>query len=69
MTKEFALNFTCLHTKIRVLEFPISHEVISLVTEIPRGQEEWFKNFMFEMAPCKIFLKPEFVATYLTKRC
>ena len=46
---------------------PISPEIISLVTEIPRGEERWFKNFRFEMEPCKIFLKPEFVDTDLTK--
>lgn len=67
MTKEFSLNFTGLHTNIRVLELPVSPEVISLVTKIPRGQEKWFNNFKFEMAPCKIFLKPEFVDTNLTK--
>lgn len=67
VTKEFALNFTGLHTKIGVLELPISLEVISLVTEIPRGREKWFKNFKFEMEHCKIFLKPEFVDIDLTK--
>ena len=67
MTKEFALNFAGLDTKIGLLEFPIYPEVISLLTKIPRGQEKWFKNFKFEMAPCKIFLKPEFVDTNLTK--
>jgi len=58
VTKEFSLNFMALHTKIGVLEFPISLEVISLVAEIPRGQEKWFNNFKFEMVACKIFLKP-----------
>jgi len=53
--------------KIVVLEMPISIEVIYLVTKIPRGQEKWFKNFKFEMAPCKTFLKPEFVDRDLTK--
>ena len=45
----------------------VSPEIISLVTEIPRGEESWFKNFRFEMEPYKIFLKPEFVDTNLTK--
>lgn len=67
VTKEFSLNFIGLYTNIGVLELPVSPEVISLVTKIPRGQEKWFKNFKFEMAPCKIFLKLEFVDTDLTK--
>ena len=67
VTREFALNFTCSNTKVGVLDLQISPEIISLVTEIPRGQERWFKNFKFEMAPCKIFLKLEFVDTDLTK--
>ena len=60
MTKEFALHFTGSNTKFGVLNLLISPEIISLVTEIPRGEEIWFKNFRFEMEPCKIFLKPEF---------
>ena len=35
--------------------------------EIPRGQDRWFKNFKFDMEPCKVFLKPELVETDLTK--
>ena len=37
------------------------------MTEIPRGQEEWFKNFKFDMNPCKEFLKDEFVNENLSK--
>jgi len=53
VAKEFALNFTGLNSKVGVLELPISLEVISTVTEIPRGQERWFKNFKLDMTPCK----------------
>jgi len=34
VTKEFALNFTGLNSKVGVLEFPISPEVISTIIEI-----------------------------------
>ena len=67
VTKEFSINFTGSNTKVGFLNLPISPEIISLVTKIPRGEERWFKNFRFEMEPCKIFLKPEFVDTDLTK--
>lgn len=36
VTKEFAFNFRRLNSKFGVLELPISLEVISIVTEIPR---------------------------------
>jgi len=67
VTKEFALNFTGLNSKVGVLELPISLEVISVITKIPRGRERWFKNFKFDMTPCKEFLKLEFIDSYLNK--
>lgn len=67
MTKDFALHFTGSNTKVGMLNLQISPEVIALVTEIPRGQERWFKNFRFDMEPCKVFIKPEFSETELTK--
>jgi len=44
-----------------MLELQVSLDIISTVTEIPRGQEIWFKNFKFDMTPCKEFLKQEFI--------
>ena len=67
VTKDFAFNFTGLNSRVGVLEIPISLEVISAVTEIPRGQERWFKKFKLEMAPCQEFLKPKFIASDFTK--
>jgi len=67
VTKEFALNFTGLNSKVAMLEVQVSPEAISAVTEIPRGQEEWFKNFKFDMNPCKEFLKDAYVNEDLTK--
>jgi len=67
VTKEFALNFTGLNSKVGVLELPISPEVIYVVTEIPRGQEKWFKYLNFDMNPYKEFLKPEFIDLDLNK--
>lgn len=55
ITKEFALNFIGLTSKVGVIELQFSPEVISTVTEIPRGQERWFKNFKFDMTPAKNF--------------
>lgn len=53
VTKEFSLNFTGLNSKVGMLELQVSPDMISTVTEIPRGQENWFKNFKFDMNPCK----------------
>ena len=52
-TKEFSLNFIGLNSKVGMLEFASLPEVISTVTEIPRGQESWFKKFKFDMTPCE----------------
>ena len=60
MSKEFALHFSGTTTKIGMLNFPVTPEIISSVTEIPRGQETWFKGFKFDMEPCKEFMKPEY---------
>lgn len=67
VTKEFALNFTGLNSKVGMLELHISPDMISTVTEIPRGQESWFKNFKFDMNPCKEFLKQDFINLDLRK--
>ena len=67
MTKEFALNFTGLNSKVGMLELQVSPDMISTVTEIPRRQENWFKNFKFDMYPCKEFLKQEFINSDLSK--
>ena len=61
------MNFTGSNTKVGFLYLPISREVISQVIEIPRGEDRWFNNFRFEMKPCKIFLKLEFMDTDLNK--
>ena len=66
VTKEFALNFTGLNSKVSMLEIQVSPETIANVTEIPRGGQEWFKNFKFDMNPCKEFLKEAFVNEDLT---
>jgi len=65
--KEFALNFTGLISKVGMLKLQVSPEVISTVTEIPRGQETLFKNFKFDMTPCEEFLKPEHIDLDLNK--
>jgi len=57
VTKEFSLHFTGSSTKVGILNLQISPEVIALVIEIPRGQDTWFKNFIFNLEPCKVFLK------------
>ena len=49
VTKEFSLHFTGSNTKIGILNLSITPEIIALVTEIPRGQERWFKGFRFDM--------------------
>jgi len=67
VTKEFARNFTGLNSKVAMLEVQVSPEAISAVTEIPRGQEEWFKNFKFDMNPCKEFLKDDYVNKDLSR--
>lgn len=67
VTKEFALNFTGLNSKVGMLELLVSPDMIATVIEIPRGQENWFKNFKFDMNPCKEFLKQQFINLDLSK--
>lgn len=67
VTKDFALNFTGLNSKIAMLEVKVSPEEIAAATEILRGGQEWFKNFKFDMNPCKEFLKEAYVNEDLTK--
>ena len=67
VTKEFALNFTGLNSKVAMMELQVLAEMISTMIKIPRGQENWFKNFKFDMNPCKEFLKKEFVNSDLSK--
>lgn len=67
MKKKFVLHFSDLSTKVVMLNLQASSKVIALVTEIPSGQETWFKNFRFDMERCKMFLKPQFLETNLTK--
>jgi len=49
------------------LELLVSPDMIATITEIPRGQENWFKNFKFDMNPCKEFLKQRFINSNLSK--
>ena len=58
--KEFAMNFNGTATKVGMLSMSITTENISTVTEIPRGQETWFKGFKFDMEKCKEFMKLEY---------
>jgi len=67
VTKAFALNFSGLNSKVALLEFPVSPQVISAVTEIPRSGQEWFKNYKFDTTPCKEFLKEQYVNQDLSK--
>ena len=60
VAKEFSLHFSGTNTKIGMLNVPVTPEIIAFVTEIPRGQETWFKGFKFDMEPCKEFVKPEY---------
>ena len=43
-----------------MLNMSVTPETIALVTEIPRGQENWFKGFRFDMEACKMLMKPEY---------
>ena len=49
VSKEFTLNFSGTTTKVGMLNLSITPEVIAVATGIPRGQEKWFKGFMFNM--------------------
>ena len=42
-SKEFSLHFNGTTTKVGMLNVPITPEIIASMTEIPRGQETWFK--------------------------
>ena len=49
VSKEFSMNFNGTPTKVGMLSVSITLEVIDVVTEIPKGQETWFKGFKFHM--------------------
>ena len=60
VSKEFSLHFSGTNTKIGMLNVLVTPEIIAFVTKIPRGKENWFKGFKFDMEPCKEFMKPEY---------
>ena len=66
VSEEFSLNLSGTTTKVGMLNFSITPEAISATTEIPRGQEKWFKGFKFNMKQCKEFMKPEHIEMDLT---
>ena len=49
VSKEFSMNFNGTATKVGMLSLSITPEVIPVVTEIPIGQETWFKGLKFNM--------------------
>ena len=59
VSKEFALNFNGITTKVGMLNLTITPETIVAATGIPRGEEKWVRGFKFNMQECKEFIKPE----------
>ena len=60
VTKDFALHFDGVKTKVGDLEFVVTPQTISTATRIPCTGMEWFKGMKFDLTHCSSFLKPEF---------
>jgi hypothetical protein len=67
VTRQFALHFDGLKTKVGDLEFEVSETSISAATGIPITGESWFKSMALDAAYAKYFLKPEYQADNLSK--
>ena len=60
VTKDFALHFDGIKTKVGDLEFAVTPQTISTATGIPCTGMKWFKGMKFDLTYCSSFLKPEF---------
>ena len=60
VTKDFALHFDGIKTKVGDLEFVVTPKTISATTRIPCTSMQWFKCTKFDLTHCSFFLKPEF---------
>ena len=60
VTKDFALHFDGIKTKVGDLEFAVTPQTISAATGIPGTSMEWFKGMKFDLTHCSSFIKPKF---------
>ena len=60
VTKDFALHFDGVKTKVGDLAFVVTPRTISAATGIPCTGMEWFKGMKFDLTHCSSFLKSEF---------
>ena len=58
VTKDFALHFDGVKTKLGDLEFVVTPQTISAATRIPCTGMEWFKGMKFDLTHYSSFLKP-----------
>jgi hypothetical protein len=67
MTRQFALHFDGLNTKVGDLEYEVFETSISAATWIPITGENWFKSMALDATFAKDFLKPEYQIDNLSK--
>jgi hypothetical protein len=67
VSKQFALNFDGIKTKVGALEFEVSEQSISTTTKIHVHGEKWFKAMSLNSTFSKEFLKPEYQGDNLSK--
>jgi hypothetical protein len=67
VTRQFALHFDGLKTKVGDLEFEVTGASISAATGIPITGEKWFKAMALNATYAKDFLQPEHQASNLSK--
>ena len=61
VSKDFAMNFIGIGSKVGIHNFIVSHETISQEIKIPRSGEECFKATKFKLQNCDEFLKEEHI--------
>jgi len=60
LTKDFALNFNGVQTKIVDITFQVSQEIVAVATEIPVQGEKWFKGMPLDPTFYTDFLNPKY---------
>jgi hypothetical protein len=60
VTKEFAINFNSVQTRIVDITFQVSEETVAVSTEIPVQGENWFKGMPLDPSFYTNFLKPKY---------
>jgi hypothetical protein len=61
VTKEFALNFNGIQTRVADITFQVSEDTMATTTKIPVQGEKWFKYMPLDPTFYTDFLKPKYI--------